>query len=60
MTVEPFVDTVTVSSAGNVTSAGTGDTLQFSAQVTGGGSTTGVPQGITWTVSGNTSARHLH
>ena len=56
VTVEPFVDTVTVSSAGNVTSAGTGDTLQFSAQVTGGGSTTGVPQGITWTVSGNTSA----
>ena len=56
VTVEPFVDTVTVSSAGNVTSAGTGDTLQFSAQVTGGGSTTGVPQGVTWTVSGNTSA----
>ena len=56
VTVNPLADTVTVTSAGNATTVKTARTLQFSATVTGEGSTTNVPQGVTWTVSGNTSS----
>ena len=56
VTVNPLADTVTVSSTGNATGIMRGGSLQFTATVTGEGSTTNVSQGVTWTVSGNTSA----
>ncbi|MBC8544594.1 DUF6273 domain-containing protein [Bianquea renquensis] len=55
VTVNPLADTVTVSTTATMPLAA-GETRQYSAQVTGEGSTTGVPQNVTWTVSGNTSS----
>ncbi len=56
VTILVLGDGVTVSAAGNAGAVKTARTLQFSATVLDEGSSDGVPQGVTWEVTGNTSA----
>ena len=59
VTILVLGDGVTVSAAGNAGAVKTARTLQFSATVLDEGSSDGVPQGVTWEVTGNTSASKI-